>query len=97
MSGMSWAQWAMVLAALLYALSTALLWRRSSRHNRRMAALRDCTDELCRLSGRFEQIERSARFGVDVEMRARMHEDLLAEREQAIERHKRAFQGLRDE
>lgn len=57
----------------------------------RLDRLRECTDELCRLDGRYTQIERSAAFGVSVEVRARMHDELIRDKDAAIERHRRAF------
>lgn len=79
------------ISVLLIAAYVALTLVAMRAKGRRIDALRECADELCRLSGRFEQIERAAAFGVDVETRARMHEDLIREKDEAIARHRRAF------
>lgn len=68
---------------------------RTRRSDERMDRLRECTDELCRLDGRYTQIERSAKFGVDVETRARMHDDLMRDKDETIARHQRAFPELK--
>lgn len=79
------------IAALLIVAYVVLTVIGARAKDRRLDALRDCTDELCRLNGRHEQIERSAEFGVDAETRARMHDDLMRDKDEAIARHQRAF------